>query len=276
MAHDQIPFFQSNPHGHSPCVTVTLTRIWACLTNMVGHCHRAYSILLKILPFSIYTSPPSVQALQSISCLSYLSCHNGSVVTWTVVSLTAAKFKPLVFSVSGSVLSYTANMVILMILQPSCHNMLIKILIKCKTLNPILNEYNSDHNSFSWYVLVYFNILLQSSPFFSKWILYMRFSIVNVGLCVSLLPRSYISMPSQTPDSSPQRHWVQSTNYWPCKNLVQWECSEEVRLSSQKICWCMEFHVNPDTVKILSNLPVISITQNAMLDDRLWIQIPST
>jgi hypothetical protein len=39
---------------------------------------------------------------------------------WTVVSLTAAKFKPLIFSVSGLALSYAANMFVLMILYDFC------------------------------------------------------------------------------------------------------------------------------------------------------------
>jgi hypothetical protein len=43
-------------------------------------------------------------------------CYNGSLVTWTVVSLTTAKFKPLIFSTSGFALSYAVNMFILMIL----------------------------------------------------------------------------------------------------------------------------------------------------------------
>jgi hypothetical protein len=47
-------------------------------------------------------------------------CYNGSLVTWTVVSLTAAKFKPLIFSVSGFVLPCAANIVILMILYDLC------------------------------------------------------------------------------------------------------------------------------------------------------------
>ena len=49
----------------------------------------------------IYISPLSVPALQSRLCLSYLAyiTHNGSTVTWTVVRLTAAKFKLLIFSV---------------------------------------------------------------------------------------------------------------------------------------------------------------------------------
>jgi hypothetical protein len=43
-------------------------------------------------------------------------CYNGSLVTWRVVSLTATKFKSLIFSMSGFTLSYTVNMFILMIL----------------------------------------------------------------------------------------------------------------------------------------------------------------
>jgi hypothetical protein len=43
-------------------------------------------------------------------------CYDGILVTWTVVSLTAAKFKPLIFSASGFALSYTGNMSLLMIL----------------------------------------------------------------------------------------------------------------------------------------------------------------
>jgi hypothetical protein len=35
--------------------------------------YRTYTVLLKILPFALYTSPLSIQALQSSSCLSYVS-----------------------------------------------------------------------------------------------------------------------------------------------------------------------------------------------------------
>jgi hypothetical protein len=46
--------------------------------NMLGLCqvhisHIRVCMLLKILPFAIYTSPLSVQALQSRSCPSYLA-----------------------------------------------------------------------------------------------------------------------------------------------------------------------------------------------------------
>jgi hypothetical protein len=38
-----------------------------------GNKYRTYSMLLKILPFALYTSPLPVQALQSRSCFSYVS-----------------------------------------------------------------------------------------------------------------------------------------------------------------------------------------------------------
>jgi hypothetical protein len=57
---------------------------YACL--FVKYAFRTYNVLLKILPSAPHTSPLSVHALQSKSCLSY----NDSVVIWTVVSLTYA------------------------------------------------------------------------------------------------------------------------------------------------------------------------------------------
>jgi hypothetical protein len=43
--------------------------------------------------------------------------YNDSLDTWTVICLTAAKFKPLIFSVSGFALSNVANIFIFMILD---------------------------------------------------------------------------------------------------------------------------------------------------------------
>jgi hypothetical protein len=48
--------------------------------------------------------------------ISLILCYNYSLVTGKVVSLTAAKFKPLIFSMSGFALSYAGKMFILMIL----------------------------------------------------------------------------------------------------------------------------------------------------------------
>jgi hypothetical protein len=46
-------------------------------------------------------------------------CYD-SLVTWMVMRLTAAKFKTLIFSMSGFTLSYAANMFILIILYDFC------------------------------------------------------------------------------------------------------------------------------------------------------------
>jgi hypothetical protein len=46
--------------------------------------------------------------------------NNDSLVTWTVIHITAAKFKPLIFSVSGFALSNVANIFIFMILDDFC------------------------------------------------------------------------------------------------------------------------------------------------------------
>jgi hypothetical protein len=41
-------------------------------------------------------------------------CYNGSLVTWTVVSSTAAKCKPLIFSMSGFALSYKVKIKVML------------------------------------------------------------------------------------------------------------------------------------------------------------------
>jgi hypothetical protein len=57
--------------------------------------YRTYFTFLKILPFSVYTSPPYFRTRQSRSLFYY----------------TTAKFKPFIFSVSGISLSYVAKTV---------------------------------------------------------------------------------------------------------------------------------------------------------------------
>jgi hypothetical protein len=47
-------------------------------------------------------------------------CYNGSLVTWTVVSLTAVKLKPFIFYLSGLALPCAANVFFLMILYDLC------------------------------------------------------------------------------------------------------------------------------------------------------------
>jgi hypothetical protein len=60
--------------------------------------------------YTTYTRPLSIQAQYSRKCpIISSSCYNSSPDTWTVVCLTAAKFKPLIFPVSGFALSNVAN-----------------------------------------------------------------------------------------------------------------------------------------------------------------------
>jgi hypothetical protein len=46
---------------------------------------------------------------EQIMSILLILCYNGSLVTWTVVSLAVPKFKPLIFSMAGLTLSYAAN-----------------------------------------------------------------------------------------------------------------------------------------------------------------------
>jgi hypothetical protein len=80
--------------------------------NLHCTCHMVYV-------YAIYTStrPLSAQAQYSRSCQGICSLHyNSSLDTWTVVRLTAARFKPLMFSVLGFALPYIAGICIFMIL----------------------------------------------------------------------------------------------------------------------------------------------------------------
>jgi hypothetical protein len=70
--------------------------------------------------YNIYKSSVIPGFAEQIMPILFIVCYNGSLVTWTVVSLTAAKLKPLIFSVSAFALSYATNMFILMILRGLC------------------------------------------------------------------------------------------------------------------------------------------------------------
>jgi hypothetical protein len=73
-----------------------------------------YSTLLKIFPFALYTkSSVSTGFATQIMLILHILCYNGSFVTWMVISLTTANFKPLIFSMSGFALSYTMKLVCL-------------------------------------------------------------------------------------------------------------------------------------------------------------------
>jgi hypothetical protein len=56
--------------------------------------------MYKCMYIQYIQGPLSVQAQYNKSCpIINCSCYNGSLLTWTVVCLTAAKFKPLIFPI---------------------------------------------------------------------------------------------------------------------------------------------------------------------------------
>jgi hypothetical protein len=92
--------------------------------QFVRPCVKSMSQILKMCMRDLY----KIQFIQDL-CQSRLwtadyalssSHYNGTLVTWTVVSLTAAKFNPITFSVSGFALSNIANICIFMILYGFC------------------------------------------------------------------------------------------------------------------------------------------------------------
>jgi hypothetical protein len=93
-----------NPCGHSPYVTSFLTREWVCpLWICLAFCQVYVSHIQHVIensPFcAIYKSLVSPGFAKQIMSVARILCYNGSLVTWTVVSLTTAKCKPLIFSV---------------------------------------------------------------------------------------------------------------------------------------------------------------------------------
>jgi hypothetical protein len=71
--------------------------------------------------YNIYMGPLSVQAQYSrLFPISSSFRYNDNLVTWAVVCLTAAKFKPLILSVPGFTLPSIANIFIIVILYDFC------------------------------------------------------------------------------------------------------------------------------------------------------------
>jgi hypothetical protein len=83
-------------------------------------------MLMKILPLATtHKSSVSIGFRGQIMLILRILCYNGSLVAWTVVSFTIAKFKPLILYMPGFTMFYTANMFIFMILYdfsllPAC------------------------------------------------------------------------------------------------------------------------------------------------------------
>jgi hypothetical protein len=123
----RIFFLQLNPCGRNPYVTPSLTRGWVCLLwihfasplSSVHISHIVYYWKFFLVHY-IYKSSVSPGFSKQIMPLVLILCYNGRLVTWTVVSLTTAKFKPITFSTSGFALSYADTMFILMILYDFC------------------------------------------------------------------------------------------------------------------------------------------------------------
>jgi hypothetical protein len=118
-------FFQLNPCGNSPYVTFSLTR-WVCLLWICFAFRQVSVSHIKHVENSsfctIYKSSVCTGFVNQVTPILRILCYNGSLVTWTAVSLTTTKFKPLiqVFSMPGFTLSYIANMFILIILYDLC------------------------------------------------------------------------------------------------------------------------------------------------------------
>jgi hypothetical protein len=78
-------------------------------------------MLLKICSFcTTHKSSVSTGFREQIMPILRILCYNGSLVTYTVVRFTTAKFKPLIFSMSGFALSCTTKVFILMISYDLC------------------------------------------------------------------------------------------------------------------------------------------------------------
>jgi hypothetical protein len=91
-------FFQLNPWGNSAYATSSLTRRWVLpLMYMLGLSNKS-----SVCP----------DFAEQIMPILLILCYNGTLVTWTVVSLVTAMFKPLIFSMAVLALSYAANMFI--------------------------------------------------------------------------------------------------------------------------------------------------------------------
>jgi hypothetical protein len=103
----------------------SLMRRWICLLWIcLAFCQVYVSYIQHVIENSsfctIYKSSISTGFAKQIMPILRILCYNGSVVILTVVSLNTVNFKPLMFSMSGFTLFYTADMFILMILYDFC------------------------------------------------------------------------------------------------------------------------------------------------------------
>jgi hypothetical protein len=97
------------------CLTVTVLLLWGalsdertglsfvrvivCISKSFVRIFTFYMLNMLINVYKIYTGPLSVQAQYSRLCpISSSFRYNGSLITWTVISLTATKFMFLILS----------------------------------------------------------------------------------------------------------------------------------------------------------------------------------
>jgi hypothetical protein len=85
-----------------------------CLAFRQVYISHIYYVIVNSSFCTIYKSSVSPGLAKQIKPILSILCYNGSLVTLTVVSLTTAKFKPLIFSVFGFALSYAVNVFIRM------------------------------------------------------------------------------------------------------------------------------------------------------------------
>ena len=101
--------------GHSPC----------CVCNSVGslglHSYvQEFNSSTQYAIYTLYTQPLPVRAVYRRSWLNTYHLFEWQLNIWTVVCLTVAKFKPLIFPVLGFALSNIVNIFIVMILYDFC------------------------------------------------------------------------------------------------------------------------------------------------------------
>jgi hypothetical protein len=100
----------------SESLSVVISQLSECTLYLYFTC---YYMLLNVCV--CYTRSLPVQVQYSRSCPIFSSSnHNGSLVTWTVVCLTAAKFKPFIFLTSDFALFSAPNVCIFMISYDFC------------------------------------------------------------------------------------------------------------------------------------------------------------
>jgi hypothetical protein len=94
-------FFQLNPFGNSPYVASSLMKrwvrlLWICLAFRQMYISHILHVIENSSFCTTHKSAVTTVFAEQIMPILRILCYNGSLVTWTVVSLTTAKFNPLI------------------------------------------------------------------------------------------------------------------------------------------------------------------------------------